>query len=79
MIKYLLILFLFACSPERDTQVTARLWTLVEKKPAERFPEYRDYIWLIWESNGERYWEKVSEKDAETYDIGTIIYNRDRR
>ena len=61
-------------------QVKTRLWTLVEKNPAIRFPEYKDYVWLIWETNnGERYWEKVSEMEAQTYDIGTIIMNRDRR
>ena len=61
-------------------QVSTRMWTLVEKVPAIRFPEQKESIWLIWETNkGERYWERASEKDADLYDIGTIILNRDRR
>jgi len=80
MIKYLLIFFLLSCSPVREIQVTARTWILIDKKPVPRFPEERDFVWLVWQTHyGNTYWEKVTENEALSYEIGQIIINRDQR
>lgn len=74
---------IYSCSHQKDIQVEAKVWVLVNKIPAYRYGNentQHDYIWLVWETKeGDKYYERIPDFESSLYPIGRMIVNRDRR